>query len=274
MGTAGVPGRAGTQTKSTDCSFPDPPAEVAAWVDESWGEQLGKNIKDRKAWTLDNVMLNKGELNLCVRWGATMAVPAEVRMNLASTVERWFNDWFKGLGDYGCFPYGEGIKVKITGWAVRPGSESLLGDIDPAIPVYTEQDGEGEPKCPDACSSFEHWDHNFAGCAKGADMHSDYWLWFDDRLPGGGGAAAVGGDWGLRMPVSTFLGAFAKPSDHIVEHEMGHGFGMQDYYEWRGSKPKDGSIMIVGSTQSESPTLADSWLLRRTWKEMKTLRGW
>jgi hypothetical protein len=93
-------------------------------------------------------------------------------------------------------------------------------------------------------------------------------------LPGGGGAAAVGGDWGLRMPVDTFLGAFNEPSDHIIEHEMDHGFGIQDYYDWTGSKPKGGSIMIVGSTSSEAPTMADIWLLKRTWKEMKSMRGW
>jgi hypothetical protein len=265
---AGAPSAPGT------CDWSAPPADVAAWVDESWKAQLGSNIKSRKAWNLDNVMLNKGAMNLCVRWGATSAVPEQVRMNLASTVERWFNDWFKGLGDYGCFPYGDGIKVKITGWAVRPGKESLLAGVDPSIPVYTETDGDGEPKCPDACSSFVHWDHDFSGCKQGADNHSDYWLWFDDMLSSQPGAAAVGGDWGLRMPVGTFIGAFSKPSDHIVEHEMGHGFGIQDYYDWTGSKPKGGSIMIVGSTQSEPPTTADIWLLRRTWKEMKTLRGW
>jgi hypothetical protein len=33
--------------------------------------------------------------------------------------------------------------------------------------------------------------------------------------------------------------------------------------------------MIVGSTAGkQSPTVGDTWLLRRTWKEMKTLRGW
>jgi hypothetical protein len=31
---------------------------------------------------------------------------------------------------------------------------------------------------------------------------------------------------------------------------------------------------IVGSTNSASPTAADHWLLKRTWKEMKTMRGW
>ena len=258
----------------TACDWSDPPADVAMWIDESWNAQLGPNIKSRKAWNLDNVMLNKGQLNLCVRWGATSAVPEMVRANLQSTVERWFNDWFKALGSYGCFPYGDGIKVNITGWAVRAGKESLLGQIDPAIPVYTETDGDGEPKCPDACSSFVHWDHKFPDCKGGDANHSDYWLWFDDNLPGGGGAEAVGGDWGLRMPVSTFLGAFTDKSFGICEHEMGHGFGFQDYYDWTGAKPKGGSLMIVGSSQSESPTSGDTWLLRRTWKEMKTLRGW
>jgi len=256
------------------CDWSAPPADVAMWVNESWNDQLGSNIKGRKAWNLDNVMLNKGQLNLCVRWGATSAVPEMVTANLASTVERWFNDWFKSLAGYGCFPYGDGIKVKINGWAVRPGKEALLGKVDPATPVYTETDGEGEPKCPDDCSSFVHWDHKFPSCKGGEANHSDYWLWFDDKLPGGGGAAAVGGDWGLRMPVSTFLNAFGDESFGIVEHEMGHGFGFQDYYDWTGSRPKGGSLMIVGSSQNQSPTTGDVWLLRRTWKEMKSLRGW
>jgi hypothetical protein len=273
-GSSGTTPTAGSAANSGPCEFPDPPNNISGWVNESWGDQLGNNIRSREAWNLDHVMLNKGYLNLCVRWGATMPVPASVRDNIAATTERWFNDWFKGLAGYGCFPYGDGIEVKVTGWAVRPGSEALLDGVDPAIPIYTEVDGEGEPKCPDACSSFVHWDHEFPDCDGGDANHTDYWLWFNDRLPGGGGAAAVGGDWGLRMPVSTFLDAFDKPSDHIVEHEMGHGFGFQDYYDWRGATPEGGSIMIVGSTDSASPTEADHWLLKRTWKEMKEMRGW
>jgi hypothetical protein len=243
-------------------------------VNESWDAQLGNNIRSRKAWLLDNVMLSKGTIHVCVRWGATSPVPDALRMNLASTTERWFNDWFRSLQGYGCFPYGDGIKVKITGWAVKPGMETLLGTLDPAIPVYTERDPEGEPKCPDACSSFVHWDHQFNGCQGGDANHHDYWLWFDDRLPGGGGAAAVGGDWGLRMPTSTFVNAFERPSFQIVEHEMGHGFGFQDYYDWTGSKPNGGSIMIVGSTSNAAPTAADQWLLKYTWKQMKQQRKW
>jgi hypothetical protein len=272
--TGGMPGTGGATGGSGACDFSDPPANVAAWIDQSWSGQLGSNVKSRKDWNLDHVMYDKGVVNLCVRWGATSAVPETVRMNLAATIERWMNDWFKGLGSYGCFPYGSGIKVKITGWAVRAGKESLLDGIS-GVPIYTDTDQDGEPKCPDACSEFVHWDHQFPDCPGGAANHSDYWLWFDDNLPGGGGAAAVGGDWGLRMPVSTFVNAFGQQSFLIVEHEMGHGFGFQDYYDWTGDRPSGGSIMIVGSTSgSQAPTTGDIWLLRRTWKEMKALRSW
>ncbi|MGC4086710.1 MAG: hypothetical protein QM756_02205 [Polyangiaceae bacterium] len=269
-GTGGATtGSGGTAT----CDFPDPPSNVSAWVNESWNAQLGTNVKGKKTWLLDQVMMDKGHINLCVRWGATSAVPETVKTNLETTIARWMNDWFKGLNGYGCFPYGGGITTKVTGWAVRPGKESLLGTVPSGIPVYTGVDGSGEPMCPDACSSFVHPDHKFTGCAAGADLHSDYWLWFDDVLPEGG-AAAVGGDWGLRMPVKTFTDHFGDTSFMIAEHEIGHGFGIQDYYDWTGSRPTGGSIMIVGSTNSQPPTVADIWLLKRTWKEMKTLRGW
>jgi hypothetical protein len=76
------------------------------------------------------------------------------------------------------------------------------------------------------------------------------------------------------MPVDTFLNSFSRKSFGICEHEMGHGFGFQDYYDWTGSRPQGGSLMIVGSSSNEGPTTGDVWLLRRTWKEMKALRGW
>jgi hypothetical protein len=63
-------------------------------------------------------------------------------------------------------------------------------------------------------------------------------------------------------------------SNLVFEHEIGHGFGFQDYYTWTGSTPAGGSLMIVGSTNSQVPTTGDQWLLRRTWVEMKALRGW
>lgn len=258
---------------TTACDYSDPPPAVAAWVNESWNAELGNNILGRSAWLLDNIMQGEGEINLCVRWGATSAPSAEVKAKVAPAVERWMNDWFTSLGGYGCFPYPEGVKVKVTGWAVRPGKESWVSDLDSSVKVYTETDPDGEPKCPDACSFFTNWDHQFPNCAGGEAFHTDYWIWVSDDLPGEG-AAAVGGDWGLRMPVDSFLDRLGSDGDLVIEHEIGHGFGIQDYYTWTGSTPEGGSLMIVGSTNMQSPTVGDVWLLRRTWREMQTLRGW
>jgi hypothetical protein len=255
------------------CEYPDPPSDVAAWIEESWNAQLGDNVRSREAWLLDSAIMGQGQINLCVRWGATSAPSAEVQSSLEADVGRWMNDWFTALGTYGCFPYPNGVTVKVTGWAVRPGNESWISDLPDSIAVYTETDGEGEPKCSDACSFFVHWDHQFPDCPGGEAFHHDYWVWLSDELPEGG-AAAVGGDWGFRMPVSSFLNSLGRDSDGVIEHEMGHGFGFQDYYDWTGSTPAGGSLMIVGSASSGSPTVGDTWLLRRTWTEMQQLRGW
>jgi hypothetical protein len=276
-GQTGTRGNTGSGGSTEPCTptWEEPPSDVAAWINESWNSQLGANVKNRKAWLLDSVMKGNGQINICVRWGATSAPSASVKANMASSAEKWFNDWFSKLAGYACFPHAK-ITTKVSGWAVKPGNESWVSDLDSSINVYTQTDPgtdpPGEPMCPSTCSFFDNWNHTFPNCPGGEAFHTDYWMWLDDNLPGSG-AAAVGGDWGLRMPVSSFTSSMGK-SNFVIEHEMGHGFGFQDYYEWTGSKPTGGSLMIVGSTSGQSPTTADQGLLRRTWKEMKPLRGW
>jgi hypothetical protein len=252
------------------CDTSDPPSNVAAWINESWNSELGNNIRNRQAWLLDSVMKGKGQINLCVRWGATTAPSATVKSGMAAAVGKWLNDWFSRLYPYDCFPYAT-ITTAVTGWAVKPGNESWVSDLGSSVRIYTETDSSGEPKCSDVCSFFTNWSHTFPNCPGGDAFHHDYWLWLDDSISGG--AAAVGGDWGLRMPRSNFVSAMNQ-SNLVIEHEMGHGFGFQDYYSWTGSTPAGGSLMIVGSTTSQTPTTGDQWLLRRTWKESKALRGW
>jgi hypothetical protein len=255
------------------CDFPEPPSSVAAWVDESWNAQLTDNINSRQAWLLDNAMKGSGEINLCVRWGANKTMTTTIRDKIAPAMERWFNSWFTALGSYGCFPYPNGVKVNLTGVAVKPGEESLLDWDDDSVAIYTETDADGEPMCPDSCSFFNNWSHEFPSCPGGEANHFDYSVWLNDTLEGG--AAAVGGDWGLRMPVDNFVNVLDQESDHTIQHEMGHGFGMQDYYDWTGSTPEGGSVMIVGSNWGDPViTVGDSWLIRRIWKESKALRGW
>jgi hypothetical protein len=271
-GAAATGGASSTGGSTGACSsdLSAPPSNVAAWINESWNDQLGNNVRTRKDWLLDSVMMGKGQINLCVRWGASTAPTAAVKTGMASAVQKWFNDWFTTL-NYGGFPYCAGITTKVTGWAVKPGNTGWVSDLGSDVKIYTETDADGEPKCPDNCSFFNNWTHTFPNCVGGEAFHSDYWLWLDDSISGG--ATAVGGDWGLRIALSNFVASMGK-SNLVFEHEMGHGFGFQDYYTWTGSTPAGGSLMIVGSTNSQVPTTGDQWLLRRTWVEMKALRGW
>ena len=265
-------GTGATNTGGTGaCDWSDPPSNVAAWVNESWNSQLGNNVRNLNRWLLDSAMKGKGQINLCMRWGASTAPSATVKSGIGSTYQKWFTDWFSQLQGYGCFPY-PSITVKVTGWAVKSGNTSWVSDLDSSIKIYTETDSSGEPKCPDSCSFFSNWSHTFPNCSGGEAFHTDYWWWIDDTLD----AAAVGGDWGLRMPLAALNNAMQNIAYDVntVEHEMGHGFGFQDYYDWTGSRPAGGSLMIIENPLPTRPTVGDRWLIRRTWKEMKALRGW
>jgi hypothetical protein len=262
----------GAESGTGVCDISDPPANVAAWIDESWKAEGRNNIAGHKTWLADAAMKGQGEIDICVRYGATRTVTTTTRDLLAPSMERWFNKWFALLYPYDCFPY-PSIAVKITGWAVKPGQESLLQWTDRTVPVYTEvSDGsdqaKGEPKCPDTCGFFFHSDHVFTGCPGGAANHFDYTLWMDDTLPSG--AAAEGSDWGVRIPVATVLNDINTDAFWVILHEMGHAFGLSDYYSWKGSTPTGGSIMIIGS--ANGLTVGDQWMVRRYWKETKTLR--
>lgn len=67
---------------------------------------------------------------------------------------------------------------------------------------------------------------------------------------------------------------------HILEHEMGHGFGLPDFYGGEGESggyppggfPGDGtSIMMAGS--SMSITDFDGWMLRYVWSMIRQEEG-
>jgi hypothetical protein len=273
----GGAGTGGVSTGGTGaCDWSDPPSSIGAatiaWINQSWSGQLGSNVRNLKRWLLDSAYLGKGQINVCVRWGASTAPSPAVKTGAATAMQKWFGDWFSQLDGYGCFPY-PNVTVKITGWAVKSGHESWVSDVTGTdAKLYTETDGSGEPKCPDSCSFFSNPSHKFPSCPGGEAFHHDYWLWIDD----GNAAAGEGGDWGVREPVAALDNALKNVAYDVntMEHEMGHGFGFQDYYDWNQDWPVGSSLMIIKDPLPTSPTLGDKWLIRRLWKEQKALRGW
>jgi hypothetical protein len=262
------------QSGGDSCTFGDPPAGVAAWVNESWAGALSGNVASRQDWLLDAIVEGQGVVNVCVRWGATTTFTTAARDQIERSMRTWLQGWLQYLEVDACFPYPQGVTVKLAGIAVKPGQESLLEWTDRTISVYTEtdpaSDPAGEPRCPDACSFYLHQDHEFPDCPGGAEAHFDYAIWLDDALPGN--AVAVGSGWGLRMPARAFTAALGAASDRRIQQVMGYGFGFQSYASWTGSAPAGGALMFGDG--GAPPKAADGWLLRRLWQEQKVLRGW
>lgn len=117
------------------------------------------------------------------------------------------------------------------------------------------------------------WSHEFPNCPGGEENHFDNSVLLYDSLSGG--ALPVGGEWGVGMSVDYFANSLHQSSNSVIGHEMGLGLGMQDYCDRTGSTPGVGSVAIVGSTSGESTiTIGDTRLIRRIWKELRSLRGW
>jgi hypothetical protein len=90
-------------------------------------------------------------------------------------------------------------------------------------------------------------------------------LWLTDDF------GFVGGDWGERLDRQYFVDSVEQDNQHILIHEMGHGFGFPDYYNWDVWSPTVAApacVMNAGAAAQVTPW--DSWMLRRTWSEIKT----
>ena len=142
------------------------------------------------------------------------------RTEIASKLAEQYQLWFEWLYGYDNFPYSK-IEVNVVGWAVR--DEGILEGSTDGIDVYTNTDSEGAPECAPACGRFFHQDGDYSGCPGGEDRHYDHSLWLTDGFEGG-----AGGDWGQRVGREYFMEALGSSSMHIILHEMGHTFGLDD----------------------------------------------
>lgn len=269
-------GGAGTGGAAT-CSEPAPPQNMKETLDLTWKEMSGgfqgltgarpvsASIKNFENTIIDQIMEGEGKLNYCVRYESTQAVSAELRAKIEAALERAINKWTSKLDGYGCFPY-PNVEVEVTGWATW--ARDTLKWSDEGVPIYVNQnDAEGAPKCPDACSRFVHREpgYTYPGCAGGADNHFDMSLWLTDDF------GFVGGDWGQRLDRDYFVNSVDADNQHIVIHEMGHGFGFPDYYNWSVWAPGVAApACVMNAGAASQVTDWDAWMLRRTWSEISS----
>ncbi|CBX97418.1 predicted protein [Plenodomus lingam JN3] len=244
----------------------DPPANLVKPLEEVWKHQMdtyGNQGMNFKNFGYDQVMAAKGKINYCVRWEGNQKVSLSQRGEIETAIRRQFKKWIDVLADFEGFPY-KTVDVKVVGWAVNDKNQ-LEGDVS-KIQVYTTKDENGIPECAPGCGRFHHQDGDYSGCKAGADRHYDQSLWL---TPGFGGGA--GGDWGQRVSTEYFMDNIKQEDIHIVLHEIGHTFALDDFYDWTPTGV-DKFLMKAGSAMKI--TEFDAWMARDWWMNLKRERGW
>ncbi len=272
-------------------TFDDFPSEYRYAADWIWDNRIAvEKSTERRNTIFDQIVAGKGTINYVVRWQSYKTVTLEQRQQFEKLVSDSINDWAKWLVGYENWPY-DHIDVNIVGWAVL--DKSVLLDLQPDEIVYDNllepYDSRNDtsngyetipdvlPSAPSELSRMDHFTDTGYAYPGGLDKRFDMYLWATQGFPSIGGC---GGDWGQRLSDDAYLNMLDGTGLHVLEHELGHGFGMTDFYGGEGEAngfPPGGfpggenSLMMAGSAMKI--TDFDGWMLRYMWSKIKDEDG-
>ncbi|MDE6777283.1 MAG: zinc-dependent metalloprotease, partial [Oscillospiraceae bacterium] len=272
----------------TLADMPEAYQESAKWIWENRCVYEGST--SRRNTIFDQIYAGNGTINFVVRWQSYKTITYEQRQQFEKLASDSINAWNDWLKNYDGWKY-DHIDVKIVGWAVL--DKNCLLDLhddeivyDNLISAYDSQYDTSNgietipdklPSAPDELSRFEHFADSNYQYPNGLENRFDMYLWATQGFPAIGGA---GGDWGQRLSDDAYINMLDGTNVHVLEHEIGHGFGITDFYGENGTNagpppngfPDDGtSIMMAGS--STKITNFDGWLLRYMWSQIKDEDG-
>ncbi|KAH7107019.1 hypothetical protein BKA62DRAFT_765578 [Auriculariales sp. MPI-PUGE-AT-0066] len=240
----------------------NPPSNLTTALTQVWDHEMSTynngNALGFTNYGYDILVANSGKLNYCVRWESNVTLTATDRTNIQNALQRSIGKWMEWLYGFDGFPYSS-VPVTVTGWAVY--NTSLMSGVTSET-IYTNKDSSGAPECAEACGRFFHQDNNYSGCSGGSAKHYDMSLWLTEGFSGG-----AGGDWGQRVGREYAMQNINLDSMHIILHEMGHTFALDDFYDWTPTGVTN-FIMLAGS--STVITNFDGWMLRDWWRHLKT----
>ncbi|KAH8688482.1 hypothetical protein BGZ61DRAFT_589040 [Ilyonectria robusta] len=243
-----------------------PPSDLATPLTEVWDHVVSTydgGADGNVNWGWHQVMANEGKLNICVRWDSNQTVTEAERAKIATVYNTQYQKWFKWVYGYNGFLYSK-VDVNIVGWAVS--DKSLLEGSTTGYDVYTDLDADGIPMCNIGCSRDAHLDSDYSACEGGADHHFDQSLWLTEGLDGG-----YGYSWGQQVGREYFMNNIDSENIHILLHEMGHTFGLDDFYDWTPTGVTN-FIMLAGA--SMEITDFDGWMYRNWWYYLSEKNGW
>lgn len=265
-----------------DLTLADMPSSYTTAMEWIWTNRIVREgSTTRQNLIFDQIIAGGGTLNYVVRWQSSKTVTLQQRKDMEGMIQRNINSWTDYLSGYDGWPY-DHVDVNIVAWAVA--DKNVLLDLQPDEVVYTDtiydslhNDNAAIPSllpcAPDALSRFEHFTNkNYVYPGTRFDMY----IWATEGFGFGG----AGGDWGQRMSDDYYLSIINSNLGMILQHEIGHGFGLTDFYGGEGESdgfPPGGfpgggtSIMMAGS--SGFITDFDSWMLRYVWSKIKNESG-
>ena len=256
-----------TPTSPPPTSGWNPPANLVTPLNQVWQhvEQTynNGNLYGFRNYGWDQVMANRGYLNFCVRWDSSATVTATQRDQIHATLARQYKKWMDVMVGHNAWPYRD-VPVRVVGWAVR--DRNQLQWSDSSVDIYVNNIRENAPQCSEPCGRFFNQNGQYPNCPGGAARHYDQSLWLTDGFGGG-----AGGDWGQRMGREYFMANLNADNMHILLHEIGHTFGLDDFYDWTPSGV-GGFLMRAGS--ASSITEFDAWMFRDWWRHLKSRYGY
>jgi len=246
----------------------NPPARYVDPLARTWAHQEAtySDLYGFRNYLFDQVMAAQGSINYCVRWDSAATVTTALRDQIHAALARQFQKWVDQLNEGGQgwnrFPYRQ-VPVKVVGWAVR--DRNQLQWSDSSVDIYVNNIRENAPQCGEPCGRFFHQNGDYSGCPGGLAHHYDMSLWLTAGMNGG-----AGGDWGQRIGQEYYTGALGQDNIHILLHEMGHSWGLNDFYDF-DPLPAEGFVMKAGS--ATTITEFDKWMLRDFWRHLKNRYG-
>ncbi|OWY94718.1 hypothetical protein PHMEG_00035473, partial [Phytophthora megakarya] len=257
-------------SKAGGCVIAEPSEYISTkYLDWVWQNRIGPeadtskkanwNVMANKNWIMDHIVHNKGSLNYCVRWDTDNTLSKEVASKFEGILERHFNAWNEWLDGYNCWPFKQ-IKINMVGWATKDASQfewtdNSMGKIyegvlDPA---------DGVPQCPTECYRFyDNVNNQWSDTSACSGEPYDISFWLKEDIPYG-----FGYDWGQEVSLNDTMKNLNDKNIMFIGHEIGHGFGLPDFYGM-DEKPDQNfpnSIMMAYSSTTITPS--DGWMLRR-----------
>jgi hypothetical protein len=256
-----------TTTTPPPSSGWNPPSSLVQPLGEVWRHQEATynngNLYGFGNYGWDQVMANGGYVNYCVRWDSSAPVSADLRDRVHAALQRQVKKWMDTMVGHNGWPYAD-VPVRVVGWAVR--DRAQLQWSDSSVDIYVNDIRENAPQCAEGCGRFFNQSGQYPRCPGGLARHYDQSLWLTAGMGGG-----AGGDWGQRIGSEYYVNALNQENIHILLHELGHTYGLDDFYDWTPTGV-GGFLMKAGS--ASSITEFDKWMFRDWWRHLKSRYGY